>query len=285
MMMFWREVFQPLDVTLGTLKIDPPKKEVSQYIKELVNNLGKIHDTARENLKAKQERQMGLYDLKNYQTVYSVGDVAYKRNQATKVGQSTKLQSPWKGPYLITAVKPPVLYRITDRKSESWIHHDRLKLCEDRELPIWLKRQRNELLSETVENKEFDFTGLFEEDDAAMSASDPLMSHTGSDYDNASASNFLLGQIDNGQGSASAPDLLVSRGAVDNNELPEKLNIIDRKIIKDLNELHDKTINLNETFLYSVNDNHTEETGRSLLHSREQRRTRRRPAYLDEFVE
>ena len=77
----------------------------------------------------------------------------------------------------------------------------------------------------------------------------------------------------------------MSRGAVDNNELPEKLNIIDRKIIKDLNELHDKTINLNETFLYSVNDNHTEEAGRSLLHSREQRRARRRPAYLDDFVE
>jgi hypothetical protein len=115
---------------------------------------------------------------------------------------------------------------------------------------------------------------LLEEDDAAMSASDPLMSHTGSDHDNASSSDFLLGQIDNGQGSASAPDLLVSRGAVDNNELPEKLNIIDRKIIKDLSELHDKTINLNETFLYSINDNHTEETGRSLLHSREQRRTR-----------
>ena len=115
---------------------------------------------------------------------------------------------------------------------------------------------------------------MLEEDDAAMSASDPLMSHTGSDHDNASSSDFLLGQIDNGQGSASAPDLLVSRGAVDNNELPEKLNIIDRKIIKDLSELHDKTINLNETFLYSINDNHTEETGRSLLHSREQRRTR-----------
>jgi hypothetical protein len=48
-------------------------------------------------------------------------------------------------------------------------------------LRIWLKPQRNDLLSETVENEEFDFTGLFEEDDAAMSASDPLMSHTGSD--------------------------------------------------------------------------------------------------------
>ena len=47
---------QPLDFSLGTLKIDPPKKEVSQYINELVDNLalGKNHDTARENLKAKQ---------------------------------------------------------------------------------------------------------------------------------------------------------------------------------------------------------------------------------------
>ena len=77
----------------------------------------------------------------------------------------------------------------------------------------------------------------------------------------------------------------MSRGAVDNNELPEKLTIIDKKIINDLNELHDKTINLNETFLYSVSDNHTEEVGRSLLHSREQRRARGRSAYLDEFVE
>jgi hypothetical protein len=79
-----------------------------------------------------------------------------------------------------------------------------------------------------------------------------MMPHTGSDQDNASASDFLLGQTDNGQGSTSAPDLLVSRGAVDNNGLPEKLNIIDRKIIKDLSEFHDRTINLNETFLYSV---------------------------------
>ena len=59
--------------------------------------------------------------------------------------------------------------------------------------------------------KNFDLTGLYEEDAAAKSASDTLMSHTGSDQDNAIASAFLLLQKDNGQGSASAPDLLVSR--------------------------------------------------------------------------
>jgi DUF4097 and DUF4098 domain-containing protein YvlB len=63
MMIFGREVVQPLDVTIGTSKIDPPKKEVSQFIKQLVDNHGKIHETARENLIAKQERQNDLYDF------------------------------------------------------------------------------------------------------------------------------------------------------------------------------------------------------------------------------
>ena len=64
MMIFGREVVQPLDVTLGTSsKIDPPKKEVSQYVKDLVDNHEEIHETARENLIAKQERQKDVYDF------------------------------------------------------------------------------------------------------------------------------------------------------------------------------------------------------------------------------
>ena len=63
MMMFGREVFQALDVTIGTLKIDLPKKEMLQYIINLVNNIGKIQETARGNLKEKQERQKDMYDL------------------------------------------------------------------------------------------------------------------------------------------------------------------------------------------------------------------------------
>ena len=63
MMIFGREVVQPHDVTLGTSKIDPPKKEVSQCIKDLVDNHETIHETATENLIAKQERQKDVYDF------------------------------------------------------------------------------------------------------------------------------------------------------------------------------------------------------------------------------
>jgi hypothetical protein len=83
-------------------------------------------------------------------------------------------------------------------------------------------------------------------------------------------------QTDNGQSSVNAPDLLVSRGAVDDNEMPEEFYIFDSNIIEDLNKLHnDNTANLNETFLYRVNDDSTEEAAPSLLHSRWQRRVRR----------
>jgi hypothetical protein len=57
-----------------------------------VDNLGKINETARGNHKAKQERQNDMYDLKNYPNLYTVGDVAYKRNQCTKGGQSEQAE-------------------------------------------------------------------------------------------------------------------------------------------------------------------------------------------------
>jgi hypothetical protein len=93
-------------------------------------------------------------------------------------------------------------------------------------------------------------------------------------------------QTDNGQGSASAPDLLMSREAVDDNDMTEEFNIFDRNIIEDLNKLHndhDNTVNLNETFF--VHEDSTEEAALFLLHSRGQRRVRRRPVQLHDFVE
>ncbi|CAG2219393.1 unnamed protein product [Mytilus edulis] len=150
----------------------------------MMSNLNRVHDIARDNLKASQERQKGIYDLKYNQNVYNVGDVVYKLNQATKVGQSAKLKSPWKGPYLITAWRSPVLYKIKDRKTESWIHHDRIKLCEDRELPIWIKRMRNQLMDQTMDEETNEIyecpiglPDIFKENTNVMSSSDPLMSH------------------------------------------------------------------------------------------------------------
>lgn len=44
------------------------------------------------------------------------------------------------------------LYTIRDRKGQSIIHHDRLKKCNDRDIPIWLRRLRHDFHNDTSFN-------------------------------------------------------------------------------------------------------------------------------------
>ncbi|CAC5356179.1 unnamed protein product [Mytilus coruscus] len=251
-------------VSSGTSNWNADRKEVPQYIKDLVENFKKVHDIARDNLKACQERQKGIYDLKYNQNIYNVGDVVYKLNQATQVGQSGKLKSPWKGPYLITAWRSPVLYKIKDRKTESWIYHDRIKLCEDRELPIWIKRMRNQLMDQTMdeETNEMDectlgLPDIFKENTNVMSSSDPLMSH-------------FIGDA----AIVSAPDPLVSR-IVSNSNSFDPASSSENKGLTDMCE---KNIN---------GDLHVHEMDATGVESDIlcRRRQRKKPAYLSDYVE
>jgi len=106
---------------------------------------------ARDKLQGAQFRQKKAYDIKLYQKTYNIGDIVYHIDSATRIGQSKKLRSPWKGPYLIVKVLSPVLYRIRQRKKEMVSHHDKLKPCEDRNIPFWIKRLRNKLLHGEIE--------------------------------------------------------------------------------------------------------------------------------------
>jgi len=105
-----------------------------------------------DNLKSAQERQKKDYDLRASCKAHYVGDAVYKLDSATKIGQSRKLKTPWKGLYLVTKVINGVLFQIEDRKRSLIVHHDRLKLCNDSELPIWLQRKRS-LTEETGERQ------------------------------------------------------------------------------------------------------------------------------------
>lgn len=73
------------------------------------------HSLARKQLDRVQRRQKRLYDLKLNEKAYSEEYLVYRLNEATTVGQSHKLQSPWKGPYLCFSCDPP-LYTIMDQK-------------------------------------------------------------------------------------------------------------------------------------------------------------------------
>jgi hypothetical protein len=170
-LMFGREVTQPIDLTFGILTANRKDKDIVEYVQNLIIALNLTHNVAREILKASQGRQNRDYDLRSKQKSYSVGDAVYKRDTATKVGQSGKLKPPWKGPYIVVKVINTVLYEIEDRKKSYVIHHDRLKLCTDKDLPIWIQRRRTNFIdqlkdttpSEMTNEDIYDLSPLFSE--------------------------------------------------------------------------------------------------------------------------
>jgi hypothetical protein len=51
-----------------------------------------------------------------------------------------------RSPFLVIGSRPP-LYRIQDKKKEYVVHHDRLKRCHDRHIPLWLRRLLHDLFN------------------------------------------------------------------------------------------------------------------------------------------
>jgi hypothetical protein len=130
MIMLGKEVITPAEVIMGIADVNQQQYEAPKWIQHLQEVLRKTHALARNMLQAKQRRQKNLYDLRVAEKHYNVGDVLYMRDDSSKVGESKKLRSPWKGPYLVVKANP-LLYTLADRKREKIYHHDRLKLCED----------------------------------------------------------------------------------------------------------------------------------------------------------
>ncbi len=147
MLMLGEEVRTPIDVMLGVTGANLTAKEPASYVSWLRKVLKEVHDEAREALDSHQRRQKRTYDLKLSQHRYRKGDLVYVVDDSTKVGRSSKLHPPWKGPFLIMKVISPVLLEIAGRKEIRIVHHDKVKLCRDRSVPFWLRRRRHELLS------------------------------------------------------------------------------------------------------------------------------------------
>ena len=139
------------------------------YVQHLHQVLRDIHSLASKKLQTQLNYQKRYYDLKLEENHYEVGDFVYQLNGATKLGESKRLKPIWIGPLVVTAVINPVLFHVKDRKKEYVLHHDRLKPCEDRVVPLWLQRMRHNML-------DLDTTIAYDEaeQDEEMPSSTPL---------------------------------------------------------------------------------------------------------------
>jgi hypothetical protein len=84
---------------------------------------------------------------------WHAGDLVYKLDSSTNIEQSKKLRSPWMGPCLVVDSRFP-LYKIRNQKGDSVIHHDSLKRCNDRDIPIALRRLRHQFFDQDEEQEE-----------------------------------------------------------------------------------------------------------------------------------
>ena len=146
MMMLLMEVTQPVDILMGTEGAEMRDENPSAYLTRLCKTLEEVHQLARENLRSHLCYQKRTYDLKLQQNHYEVGDLVYRLNQVTKKGECQKLKPIWVGPLIVTEVITPVLFRVRGRKREQILHHDKLKICEDRAIPMWVRRLRHQIL-------------------------------------------------------------------------------------------------------------------------------------------
>ena len=104
-----------------------------------------------------------------------MGDLVFRRRETRKVGSSKKLNTICMGPLVVVEVINPVLYRVRDHKREYVLHHDLLKCCEDRVVPLWLRKLRHELM-------DLDTTIAYdqaEQEDEIISENAELMDGTG----------------------------------------------------------------------------------------------------------
>ena len=204
--MLGREIHQPIDLMLGTASLNSQEKDVPNYLLDLQNTMMETQNIARDHIKGAQIRQKKDYDSKILQNSFEIGDVVLKVDSAKKTGQSPKLKPPWKGPYVVVEVKTPVLFKISDKKQkDSVIHHDRLKLCQDREHPIRVKKLRNKILRNDTreesyhsnidpESEDIDISSIFGD----LDTSDTEISTDGVPQASGAASDLLVhsGQSD-----------------------------------------------------------------------------------------
>ena len=151
--MLGRDIQLPVDLMLGN-RIPETQSVVSgvAYVKELRENLHRIHDIAREKLLKSSDRQKKAYDFRKNFKSYALEDTVYLHSSARKQGTSSKFHLPWTGPFLVVGKVSDLVYQI-QRLSKSdlkYVHHDRLKLANVR-LDNWLQGMNDKFLGSTLD--------------------------------------------------------------------------------------------------------------------------------------
>ena len=143
MLMFGREIVLPAELIYHGGKNNEPNEN---YLAELRDDIQFAHDTARDKLKTTSEYAKKYYDRQAHVKRFSVGDAVYVLRKRQDKGLCQKLCPKFEGPAIITEVKSPYIYKIlVDNRTNKIVNHDSLKICQDKMLPKWINRVKENL--------------------------------------------------------------------------------------------------------------------------------------------
>ena len=134
MLMLGREVVMP-NPLLFPLPSSHSYLDPESYVASIKDKLEEICHIVRKNLNMSAVTQKKNFDTRISQTQFSRGTLVHKFNNVFK-----KFEERWSGPYVVTDVLSPVLYKIENQRKCENVHHDRLRLylCDD--VPSWVHK-------------------------------------------------------------------------------------------------------------------------------------------------
>ena len=150
-LMLGREINIPADIMFPSnqLRNDEPN---NSYVADLVEEIKRAHNTARETLKMTQKRMKKNYDIRVLERQYAKNDLVYLLDTAATKGKCRKLSPPWRGPGIILDCLTPYLYRVQLSNKIVVVNHDKLKMCRDRVVPTWIKTYKEQTTVDTQDD-------------------------------------------------------------------------------------------------------------------------------------
>ena len=121
---------------IGLRNVNSTRKPPANYLKELIDKIYAASIATRNTLRMAQH--LLKRDCNTRAPVREVTFDVYIRNSSTVLGLSKKLLPIWKSPFVITTLCH--VSSIAGCKMEYIKHDDKRSICEDRDIPLWVRQ-------------------------------------------------------------------------------------------------------------------------------------------------
>ena len=136
-LMFRREVYQSQDDCFHPAAVLRHGENGLEYVEKLEKSIDDVQEMARKHQKVAKRAQNRHHDLSILTNTYETGDLVHILNTGRKKGSCLKLQSIYKGPFVVSKVHRPLIYEVRNKVRKT-LYHTKLKPYHSKFIPGWV---------------------------------------------------------------------------------------------------------------------------------------------------